>query len=371
MFDRRQKKLAYNIVNYSIGCQKGEKVLIEAIGVDYEFVKLVIDVVYDAGGIPFVRLLDRRVTKELIKEGNEEAFKFFAKHVGALMQDVDCYIGVSGGTNTYEMSDVPRDLMKSYTQLFSETVHGEIRVKQKKWLIMRYPTGATAQQARMSTEAFEDYYFDVCCLDYARMEERVKPLVDLMNRTDKVHIIAKDTDLSFSIKGIGAVPCVGHRNIPDGEVYSAPVKDSVNGYISYNAPSLRNGVKFENVRLEFKDGKIVKATSNYTELCNEIFDTDEGARYVGEFAFGLNPYIKVPSGEILFDEKISGSIHFTPGDSYTRADNGNHSAVHWDLVQIQTPEYGGGEIWFDGVLIRKDGRFVIEELSGLNPEYLL
>ena len=118
------------------------------------------------------------------------------------------------------------------------------------------------------------------------------------------------------------------------------------------------------------NGKIVKATANDTERINKVFDTDEGARYVGEFAIGINPYILKPMNDILFDEKIMGSIHFTPGNCYDNAYNGNHSAIHWDLVMIQTPEYGGGEIWFDDVLIRKDGRFVIPELQGLNPENL-
>ena len=227
-----------------------------------------------------------------------------------------------------------------------------------------------SQLAGMSTEAFEDYFFDVCCLDYQKMSNAMNPLVDLMNRTDKVRIVAKDTDLTFSIKGIPAIKCDGACNIPDGEVYTAPVKDSVNGVISYNTPSIENGFRFENVRLEFKDGKIVKATANNSEKANAIFDTDEGARYVGEFAIGVNPYVTKAIGDILFDEKISGSIHFTPGCSYDDAPNGNKSAVHWDLVLCQTPEFGGGEIWFDDVLIRKDGRFIIPELYGLNPENL-
>lgn len=370
MVDPRLKNLADSIINYSVGCKKGEKVLIEAIGIDVEAVNLIVDAVYEAGGIPFVRILDRRVLRKIINGGNEETFEFLAKHMSSLMKDVDCYIGISGGTNIAEMSDIDPEKMQAYSKIFSNPVHGDIRCNETRWLVMRYPTGAMAQQAGMSTEAFEDYYFKVSCIDYAKMEEATKPLMDLINRTDKVRIVAKDTDLTFSVKGIGAVPCVGHRNLPDGEVYTAPVKNSVNGVITYNTPSLRNGVKFENVRLEFENGKIVKATSNYTDLCNKIFDTDEGARYVGEFAFGINPYITTPMGEILFDEKISGSIHFTPGACYTRADNGNHSAIHWDLVQIQTPEYGGGEIYFDDVLIRKDGRFVLPELQCLNPENL-
>ena len=222
----------------------------------------------------------------------------------------------------------------------------------------------------MSTEAFEDFYFNVCNLDYSKMDKAMDALKVLMDKTDKVRIVARDTDISFSIKGIGAIKCAGEMNIPDGEVYTAPVRDSVNGVIRYNAPSIENGIKFEDVRLVFRNGKIVEATSNFTEKCNAIFDTDEGARYVGEFAIGVNPYVTQPMGDILFDEKICGSIHFTPGASYDDAFNGNKSAVHWDLVLIQTPEYGGGEIWFDGVLVRKDGRFVLPELQCLNPENL-
>ena len=227
-----------------------------------------------------------------------------------------------------------------------------------------------AQLAGMNTEEFEDFYFDVCNLDYSKMAKAMEPLVDYMNRTDKVRITGPGTDLTFSIKDIPAVPCCGHMNIPDGEVYSAPVRESVNGKITYNTPSVLQGFTFENVCLEFENGKIVKATANDTERINKIFDTDEGARYVGEFAIGINPYILKPMKDTLFDEKIMGSFHFTPGSCYDDAYNGNHSAIHWDLVCIQTPECGGGSIWFDDVLIRKDGRFVLPELECLNPENL-
>jgi aminopeptidase len=155
--------------------------------------------------------------------------------------------------------------------------------------------------------------------------------------------------------------------VPDGEVYTAPVKNSVNGKITYNTPSPYQGIFHQQVSFTFKDGKIIEATSDQTDKLNEVLDTDEGARYIGEFALGLNPAIKEPMGNILFDEKIRGSLHFTPGDSYDETENGNSSSVHWDLVLIQRPEYGGGEIYFDDVLIRKDGIFVINELKGLNP----
>ena len=185
-----------------------------------------------------------------------------------------------------------------------------------------------------------------------------------------MRLTGKGTDLTFSIKGIPAIKCAGHMNIPDGEVYTAPVKDSVNGVITYNAPTLENGIRHEKVRLVFKDGKIIEATSSDTAALNAVLDTDEGARYVGEFAIGVNPYVTKPMLDILFDEKISGSVHFTPGCSYDDAFNGNKSSVHWDMVLIQTPEWGGGEIWFDGELIRRDGLFVTDDLKCLNPDAL-
>jgi aminopeptidase len=227
-----------------------------------------------------------------------------------------------------------------------------------------------AQQASMSTDAFEEFYFSVCNLDYSKMDKAMDALAARLNKADKVRIIAKDTDISFSIKGIGSKKCSGHCNIPDGEIYTAPVKNSINGKITYNTPSVENGFKFENVSFTFKDGKIVDATANDTAKLNAILDTDDGARYIGEFAFGVNPYIVKPMGDILFDEKISGSIHFTPGSCYDDCYNGNVSAIHWDLVQIQTKEYGGGEIYLDGELIRKDGLFVPSDLTCLNPENL-
>ena len=146
------------------------------------------------------------------------------------------------------------------------------------------------------------------------------------------------------------------------------MKTSVNGYITYNTETSYNGKNFNNIRFEFENGKIVKATANNTEELNKILDTDEGARYIGEFAFGLNPYVEEPIGDTLFDEKIKGSFHFTPGNSLEESDNGNRSSIHWDIVMIQRPEYGGGEIYFDDVLIRKNGMFVLEELKSLNPE---
>ena len=370
MKDPRIETLAKNLINYSVKLQKGEKVLIENFGLQRDLVKALVNEAYAAGGYPFVSLKDHQVDRALLMGAQQEQYDMMADFEANVMKEMDAYIGLRAGDNISEQSDVPAEKMAIHGQTIGEKVHSNIRVPKTKWVVLRYPTNSMAQLAKMSTEAFEDFYFQVCNLDYSKMSAAMDSLVDLMDKTDKVRLVGPGTDLTFSIKGIKAIKCAGELNIPDGEVYSAPVRDSVNGVVTYNTPSPYQGFTFENVKLTFKDGKIIEASANNTERINKVFDTDEGARYVGEFAIGVNPYILHPMQDILFDEKIDGSFHFTPGQCYDDAYNGNKSNIHWDLVNIQRPEYGGGEIYFDDILIRKDGRFVIPELEKLNPENL-
>ena len=370
MFDPRILKLADQLVHYSCRVQPGENVLIENIGSCNDLTKALIKAVYAAGGVPFLWNGERSLDRELLLNCTEAQLTQMAEVDAAMMQKMQAYIGIRGGANDSEYADVPSDKMNAYMKFYWTPVHGRIRVPKTKWVILRYPSPSMSQAAGMSTESFEDYYFKVCCLDYARMSRAMDALCAVIERTDKVHIVGPGTDLTFSIKDLPAIKCDGACNIPDGEVYTAPVRESVNGTLSYNTPSLEGGFTYTDIRFVFKDGKIVEATANDTKRINEQLNLDEGARYVGEFSFGLNPYITFPMKDTLFDEKIAGSIHFTPGACYDECNNGNKSAQHWDLVLIQTPEYGGGEIWFDDVLIRKDGRFVIPELDCLNPENL-
>lgn len=370
MTDSRIEVLAKNLVNYSCEVKTGEKVLIETIGFELPLTKALVKEVYKAGGLPFVTIKNNEIRRALLNGCSEEQLKMMAAFELARMKEMDAYIGISASNNSNEMGDVPDEKMKLYNKLFLKPVHMEQRVEHTRWVILRYPNDSMAQMADMSTEAFEEFYFNVCNLDYSKMSRAMDGLVKVMERTNRVRITGMNTDLSFSIKGMPAIKCEGKRNIPDGEVFSAPLKTSVNGTLSYNTPAKYQGFTYENITLEFKDGKIIKATANDTEKINKIFDTDEGARYIGEFSLGVNPFIEKPMKDTLFDEKIKGSIHFTPGGCYDECDNGNKSAVHWDLVFIQRPEYGGGEIWFDDVLIRKDGVFVLEELKCLNPENL-
>ncbi len=372
MYDPRVAKLADVLVGYSTDTQPGEKVLIEAYDIPDEVITVLVNRIAEAGGLPFVTVKRNAVLRAIYQNASEEQMRQIGAVEKARMDEMDAYIGVRGSVNSTEFSDVPDDKMKLFRTLWWNPVHSETRVPNTKWVVLRWPTASMAQQAGMSTEAFEDFYFDVCTFDYAKLAPVIEPLKQLMNRTDQVRLTGQGTDLRFSIKDIPTVPCVGERNIPDGEIFTAPVRDSVNGTITFNTPTIYQGTVFEGVTLRFEAGKIVQATSagGTGAMLNQILDSDEGARYIGEFSLGFNPYVLQPMKDILFDEKIAGSFHFTPGGAYDEAFNGNRSTVHWDMVFIQRPEFGGGEVYFDDVLIRKDGLFVLEDLLPLNPENL-
>ena len=368
MTDPRYQKLARLLVKYSTALKKGDRVLLDMIDVPDEFTIELLRTARAAGATPLVEVRHTRVSRELLLETNAPHAALIRDLELFRMKKVQAYIAIRGSENASENSDVPGDRMQLYSRITRPVQ--DYRVKRTRWCVLRWPTPSMAQAAGMSTEAFEDLYFDVCTMDYARMARAMVPLERRLKKADRVHLKAPGTDLTFSLKGIGAQMCRGDRNIPDGEVFSCPVKNSVNGVIQFNTPTIYSGTKFENVRLEFKQGKIVKATANNPKRLNEILDTDAGARYVGEFSLGFNPYILNPMGDILFDEKIAGSLHFTPGQAYEECDNGNRSAVHWDMVLIQRPAWGGGEVWFDGKLIRKNGLFVPKDLKPLNPKNL-
>lgn len=370
MKDTRFDILARNIVNYSLELKKDDKVLIEVAGLEIPLARSLVREAYKVEAMPYITITNHTLQREFLKGLSVEQAQAMAKWDMARMKDMQAYVGIRAGENVNELADVPGEKMQIYMTHYSKPVHSELRVKHTRWCVLRYPNFSMAQLAEMSTEAFEDFYFDVCNLDYSKMSKAMEPLKEYMEKTDIVRIKGPGTDLEFSIKGMPAIKCDGKRNIPDGELYTAPIRDSVNGKISYNTPAVYQGFTFESVVLEFKNGKIINATANDTKRINKVLDTDEGARYIGEFSLGFNPYILKPMKDTLFDEKIDGSFHFTPGSAYDECDNGNRSAVHWDLVCIQRSDYGGGEIYFDGELIRKDGRFVPPALQGLNPENL-
>lgn len=363
--DDRIVKLAKNLVTYSCDVQKGEKVLVSYEGDSAKnLVKSIVKEIYTAGGFPYLEIRDSELTRQILLGAQEEQIEFMKEYQLAQMQGMDAYIAIRAGNNSAELSDVNPEKLNLYNKILRPVL--DYRVNKTKWVVLRYPNYSMAQLANTSLESFENFYFDVCTLDYGKMDKAMDSLVELMNKTDKVRITGPGTDLSFSIKDIPAIKCSGERNIPDGEVYTAPVRNSVNGKISYNTPSEEQGFTYENIVFEIENGKIVNAKANNTERINKLLDTDENSRYFGEFAIGVNPYILHPMKDTLFDEKIKGSFHLTPGSAYEDAFNGNKSAIHWDLVMIQREDYGGGEMYFDDVLVRKDGVFVIPELEELN-----
>lgn len=372
MKDYRYGSLSRLLVSHSLSVQPKEKVLIETTDVPAEFTVALIEAVAEAGGLPLVSTYQQRVMRALLQSATEDQMRTIGAVEAARMEAVQCYISVRGSHNITEFSDVPGAAMALYEKEWWHRVHSAIRVPRTRWVVLRWPTPSMAQSAGMSTEAFEDFYFRVCGgVDYKQMEAAVQPLKALMEATDAVRITGPGTDLRFSIKGIPVVPCTGRRNIPDGECFTCPVKESVNGTIQYNCETLYRGTVFSGIRLVFQDGKIVEATAGGdTEKLNQILDSDAGARYIGEWSLGFNPFITNPMRDTLFDEKIAGSFHLTPGNAYDTASNGNVSQIHWDMVCLQDAAHGGGTIHFDDVLVRENGRFTLPALAGLNPDRL-
>lgn len=371
--DERITKLAGNIIKNSVQLQKGEKIYIEAFGASIkDFFNELIRETIKSGGCPFYFYNDASFEKSLIEGASEQQIETYTAIHKKLMEEADCYVAVRGYDDVFAFSDAAVGDMDKFGRIFQEQVHMRTRLPKTRWCVLRWPNTSMAAMSRMSLKQFEDFYFSACLVDYRKMGQAMLPLKQLMDKTDKVHIKGHDTDLTFSLKGIKAIVCDGKMNIPDGEVYSAPVKDSLNGYVQFNTDTMYDGVFYSNIRLEFKNGRIVKGTSLVNnEKFQRMLDTDVGSRYIGEFALGVNPYITHPVLDILFDEKTCGSFHMAIGNSYEdETNNSNKSSIHWDLVKIQTAENGGGEIWFDDKLIRKDGIFIVPELEGLNPDNL-
>ncbi len=372
MLDPRVTRLAELLCGHSTRLGPEDNVLIHAFDIPEEATAEIVRIARKSGANIVLRLENNRIRRQMMLGMTEANAALIADIELHEMKEMTAYIALRGGGNVSETSDVPQDIQSMWQKVYATPVVFGARVPNTRWVVLRWPSSSMAQQASQSTDAFEDFYFNVCTMDYPKMKAAAEPLKELMERTDRVRLVGPGTDLQFSIKDIGAVSCHGLRNIPDGECFSCPVKDSVNGTVQYNTVSLYQGTEFKDIRFVCKDGKIVEATAgDQTDRLNEILDTDEGGRYFGEWSLGYNPYVLHPMKDTLFDEKIAGSFHLTPGNAYPPpGGNGNTSAIHWDIVCIQRPEYGGGEIWFDDVMIRKDGLFVIPELEGLNPDRL-
>jgi len=369
--DPRDRDLARLLVTFSTRVKEGDIAIIECVGSDaLGLARACLEEILAAGATPYLYFSDPIVTRTMLKYGSEAVFKKFGVLQLDIMKHAQVYIGIRGSDNPFELKGIAQEKLESFSKFVTKPVHLEQRVKHTRWVVLRYPNASMAQLAQMSTEEFADFYYRACLADYPTMKKVGKKLKALMDQTEKVRIIGPGTDLSFSIAAIPSILCCGEMNVPDGECFTAPVRESVEGVVQFNTPSVWEGQPFENIRLVFKKGKVVSAeaaTPEQTRKLQSVLDRDRGARYIGEFALGFHPVIREPMRDILFDEKIAGSFHMALGQCYDEAPNGNRSQIHWDLVCIQRPEYGGGEIWFDGKLVRKDGNFVAKSLQPLNP----
>lgn len=366
MYTEEDDKLATQLLTHSVDLQPGEKIMLQCIGLNaIGLLRAIAQQVREMDAHPFLKIEDPETNRMMMESGDQEYWNMQAETDQLpLMKQMDAFIGIRASENIYENSSVSKSANKAYSEFFLNPVHFEERVNHTKWAVLRYPSAAFAMNAKMSTEHFRQFYYDACLFDYNKLRDAMKPLEDRLRETDIVHLKGEGTDIKFSVKGQNWIPCFGKRNIPDGELFSSPVLDSVNGQIIY-APSVYQGKPFEFVKLVVKNGVVTDFDSSNNDMLEEILDTDKGARRFGEFSFGLNPVIKNPMYDILFDEKITGSNHLTLGNDYEIAPNGNKSAIHWDLVCI------GADVYLDGELIRKGREFVKEDLKELNPDHLL
>jgi aminopeptidase len=365
MYTNEDKQLAKKLLTHSVEIQKGENIMLQLIGLNgIGLIRALAEEARKMDAHPFIKIEDPEINRILLEHGDEAFWENQSDSDQLpLMKNMDAFIGIRGAENIYENSFVSKKANKAYSQKFLNPVHFNERVNNTKWAVLRYPSAAFAMNAKMPTERFRKFYYDACLFDYDKLEEAMKPLEEILRKTDMIQLKGEGTDISFSVKGQNWIPCFGKRNIPDGELFSSPILDSINGHITY-APSVYQGKPFEFVKLTVKDGVVIDFDSSNNKALEEILDTDEGAKRFGEFSFGLNPVITEPMYDILFDEKITGSNHLTLGNDYEIAPNGNESDIHWDLVCI------GADVYFDGELVRKGREFVNDELKGLNPDQL-
>jgi aminopeptidase len=366
MQDARIQQLARTLVYHSCQVKSRDIVVIEFSGIAaMPLVHACIEEITYAGGIPFCFFHSEQLMRSFFVHATEEQYRAYGAMMRQMMEACHCYIGIRSSENPFELADLTLESQRNHTVHLWKSVHLDVRL-QKRWVVLRYPNAYLSVQAEMPSEHFYRLFFRVCNMNYAYLAKAIQPLRELMEATDQVRILGPNTHLTFSIKGMPIVPCVGENNIPDGEIFTAPLRESIQGVVSFNTPTIYQGIRFERIKLEFRDGRIIEASAAFNQdQLNRILDTDDGARYIGEFAIGLNPFIDRPILDPIFDEKIYGSFHLKPGNSYEAADNGNRSSVLWNLVSIQLPAWGGGEIYFDDVLVCKDGSFVHPTLEAL------
>jgi aminopeptidase len=366
MRDPRLTKLAEVLVNYSVGVKPGQLVRINGSPITSPLVVEIYRAVIKAGGNPMVRMSPEETGEILIRDGSDEQLKYLNPVAMFEGETIDCSIGIWAGENTRAMTNAdPKrmGLMSSARKPLSKTFLDRAANGSLRWTGTQYPCQSSAQDAEMSLSEYEDFVFNAGLLNHPdpiaswkKVSERQQRLTDFMNGKSDYHVVAANgTDIRMSVANRKWINCDGHENFPDGEVFTGPVLDSANGIINFSFPAVHHGREVQDVRLKFKDGKVVDASaSKGDEFLIGMLDMDAGARFIGECAIGTNFGITRYTRNTLFDEKIGGTVHFAVGAGYPETGNTNESGLHWDMVVDLRP---GGFIEIDGQKINVDGKF--------------
>lgn len=355
MKDSRVEKLADILVNYSVKVKKGDTVLIRGDELGKPLLLEVYRKVVEAGGNPLLSISFDEMNKIFYDHASKAQLSHTSKIKLYEAKNCDAVIIVHAPANSKALSAV--DPAKMTMRSRANKPISEIIVNKKKWVLTNYPTQALAQDAEMSIDEYEEFLFGATNLDWAKVEKEQERIKKVIDKGNTIRIVGKDTDLTFSIKGRKGIKCCGNSNMPDGEIFYAPVENSANGHIFYDFPAIHNGKEVSGIRLGFEKGKVVKATAEKNEeYLFAMLDTDKGARYIGEFGIGTNYGIKRFTRDILFDEKIGGTIHLAVGRSYEESGGKNDSAIHWDMIKDLRH---GGAIYLDGKRIQENGKFLI------------
>lgn len=353
--DKRWQQVADLLVNYSTAVQPGERVMIAMGEVEsYPLVHAVYEAVIQAGGFPQVQFLSESLRHLVMKHGNEAQIEWAPEIEAYGMTWADVYLGLRGAYNLYEHADIPSTILAANQRAMGEV--STLRWQQTRWCLVRVPNAAFAQQAETDLETVTDMFFDACLLDWPTRSRQWQQLAGHLNQGSHIRLVGKGTDLSFSLAGRRWAVLDGKLNLPDGEIFTAPVEDSVNGYITFELPGVLGGRLIPHIHLAWQAGELIEASaSEQNDYLHQILATDTGARRIGEFGIGLNPHVTRFCKDILLDEKIGGTVHIALGRAYPECGGVNQSAIHWDIIKDLRQE---GVLYLDGVAVMEAGRWL-------------
>ena len=354
--DKRWKELGDLLVNYSTEVQPGEKVMIAMKEVEtYPLMHAIYEACIKAGALPQVQFISEELNRLIMKHGEREQVDWVPEIEAYGMEWADVYFGLRGAHNLNVHWDVPAETLSAHRNAMGKI--STMRWEETRWCLLRVPNAALAHQAEVDEETITDMWFNACLLDWPKVSAKWKRWAEILGEGKQVHILAEDTDLSFSVEGRSWSPAVGTANMPDGEIATSPVTRTVNGHITFDLPGVLAGRLVDDIFLRWEDGELVEASASTNEdFLQAVIETDEGASKIGEFALGTNPEVTHFCKDILIDEKIGGTIHIALGRAYPRTGGVNDSAIHWDIIKDTRQE---GEITLDDELIFKDGEILL------------